>query len=384
MKVLVISSILPIKEISHKKDENDILFVTEDEFKKEYPNVEFKYIFTFPKANKLLSYMSIKWKEYYELSKRKQTTSHGRLIHVIGLYLLPKKDIATKIFNYFNYFLQRRRIRAIISEFKPTVVHAHTVNSEAFLARKIFEEYKIPYIITVRGLSSKYSSEVFKNIKSSESVISLNSSSQKIIKNRFDKESLLIPHGVSDLFFSNRNGKIKNKTLRIITICKFLKRKNIDKVIIELAKFNNEYIFDIYGKGPEYNTLLELITKHRLQNKIFIKGYVNHYEIPNLLSNYDLFVMPSLPETFGRVYLEAMACGLPVIATKNVGIDGFIENEKEGYLVDWDREGSLYSILNKIFENPKILKTNSEYAIQLAEKFKWNKIVKKINNIYRN
>ena len=176
--------------------------------------------------------------------------------------------------------------------------------------------------------------------------------------------------------------KIQNKKLKLITLSKLIKRKNIDKVIKALSNVDFDFKYSIYGQGRELNKLEKLIQKHNLSNKIKIHPHINHDFIWEKLDENDVFILPSVNETFGISYLEALARGLIVIGTKNTGIDGFIQNEENGFLI----EPTIQEIIN-ILE--KINKINKEKIIENSlsniqnytkEKImnKYNEIIKKI------
>jgi len=94
--------------------------------------------------------------------------------------------------------------------------------------------------------------------------------------------------------------------------------------------------------------------------------------------------MPSYPESLGRVYFEAMASGLPVIASKNTGIDGIIRHGREGFLIDHQSESEILEILELIGKDPNILRAMGNNAMELAQKFHWNNISKSYYDLYTN
>ena len=142
-----------------------------------------------------------------------------------------------------------------------------------------------------------------------------------------------------------------------------------------------DFIFDIYGDGPEFNRLQEIIKANGMESKVFLKGRVLNSRLPNILPNYDMFVMPSYPETLGRVYFEAMACGLPVMATKNTGIDGIITHGIEGFLVHPSQDG-INECLSKIANNPEMLSKMGVVAYKTAKNYTWDRISNKYYEIY--
>ena len=85
-----------------------------------------------------------------------------------------------------------------------------------------------------------------------------------------------------------------------------------------------------------------------LRNKVFLKGRLERNEIKNYLNKSDVFVMISKHETFGLVYLEAMAAGCITIASKNEGFDGIIKDGVNGFLCEAGNTDELTSIINRI------------------------------------
>ncbi|WP_118195547.1 glycosyltransferase family 4 protein [Albibacterium indicum] len=381
LRILVITNILPISEIERKKNENDVILETEKKFKLYYPNIEFKYIFVTPYSNIILSVFSKRWLSYYKLRRGKTYSLADHTVHIYGLLMFPIKFSFRKLFYKLSYFFNRKMIARVIKDFEPSVIHAQNVDEDVSLARYIFKEYGIPYIVTLRSIQRK-DSVVKTNLVGPSSYIAI-SFMQKKIANSFGIDPVFIPHGIPDSFFSTIESHEKRDTrIRIISVCRLLKLKNLDMVIKALATVNYDYTYHIYGDGPEKQNLERLITRFDLSNKVTLHGFVPNRELPGILSNMDLFVMPSFPETLGRVYLEAMACGLPIIGVKNTGIDGIVENGKHGFLVDIDDERSLERVLTKVFDNPDQLREMSVNARKLVEAFRWEIIIEKLHNVY--
>jgi glycosyltransferase involved in cell wall biosynthesis len=114
-----------------------------------------------------------------------------------------------------------------------------------------------------------------------------------------------------------------------------------------------------------------------LKDYIELVGGKPHDEIPIWMNACDLFVLPSLRESFGVVQIEAMACGKPVVATYNGGSEEIITSEDYGFLCEPANPKALaekiLTALDKEWDREKIL----EYA----ERFTWDNIVKEKLNI---
>ena len=386
-RVLVITSILPIATIEYKKTENDILLVTEDEIKKRHPKVQFSYLFTFPYAGKLLAMMSSKWKSYYELKKRDKYLLRNRIIWLFPILILPKKVFFRTILIQISLFMNKSKIKTILNEFKPTVIHAQNSDGAAYMARIIGEKYNIPYIVTLRGLN-KFTDKIIKNNLDKASSLLAISPKQKIDGKKLTLKKInFIPHGINEEFFlGKKKNEIPVSPLRLVTVCRLIPLKNINLILKTLSNYEQEVIFDIYGEGPEKETLNKLIIELGLQDTVNLKGFIPNTTLPLVLNNYQIFIMPSFPETLGRVYFEAMACGLPVIASRNTGIDGLITEGKEGFLIDpnnnEDFSRQLIKILKKLQNNTTVIETMSSHVKKYALQYTWNTIVSKYMSVY--
>ena len=381
-RILVITGLIPIKEVQKSKDENDILLVTEDYIKKFYPDLEFHYIYTQPKVNRILSLLSDQWNAYYKVQKQKKYEVQGREIDILLVITLRKRYFFRNLLYRFSLWEHRKRIASIIKEKKPTMIHAQAVDGNTYFAKKISQKYNIPYVVTVRGLNVHVDDLIIKGLNKAKRIIALSPTQKKDAENILDHSVDLIPHGIPDHFFKANIKKTLIPPIKFVVICRLLKLKNLDKVIKELALLKHDYIFHIYGRGPEKDSLQSLITELKLENKIELKGYIPNAELPQTLQQYDVFVMPSTPETLGRVYFEAMACGLPVVASQKTGIDGIITNGSEGFLVDHSNNSSLKDILTAIFENTEKILEMRDKALQLAGRFKWDKVARQLYEIY--
>jgi glycosyltransferase involved in cell wall biosynthesis len=119
---------------------------------------------------------------------------------------------------------------------------------------------------------------------------------------------------------------------------------------------------------------------------IFFAGWRGHDDLPLGLACADCFVAPSTDEPFGLVYLEAMACGLPVIGTQSGGPPSFINvvrGEPDGWLVPPDDEDALAAaIVRAIDDRAGRLRRGENAARHVRESYSWNGLASRVGELY--
>ena len=220
----------------------------------------------------------------------------------------------------------------------------------ALMANKLLKKNKIKYICAVHcsdiQVLTNWKYLLFrnclKNIYLSADKIAARS---PILKEKIEK---LIPNDKTFVAYSGTATEIINKQLSeqitVTTVGSFIKRKKID-VVVNALKELPDIKLNIIGSGKEGKRLKKLANE--ASNIKFI-GQLEHSKVIEELKKSDIFVLLSDNETFGLSYLEAMATGNIVIGKKGDGIDGIIQNEFNGFLINPQKE-ELKKCLEKIF-----------------------------------
>jgi glycosyltransferase involved in cell wall biosynthesis len=112
----------------------------------------------------------------------------------------------------------------------------------------------------------------------------------------------------------------------------------------------------------------------------WIQGQFNFTE---LSLRYQIFVLPSLSEGFPVTILEAMACGLPVVATRVGGIPDIIEDGANGYLIDTKNQEQIAEVLLKLLQDEELRKGISDKNRETAEKYRWDTVAATLEGIYQ-
>ena len=181
---------------------------------------------------------------------------------------------------------------------------------------------------------------------------------------------------------------LKYKYPRLITVSRFDKRKNHEKVIMALRNLKQIYPNIIYicvGYGDEEENIKKLVAELSLQPQVmFFKNISN--ELKNsLVSKSNIFVMPSIiykksVEGFGIAYVEAAQYGVPSLGGKDGGAPDAIEHQKTGLICNGNELDEVYSSINSMLENNKYLEYGKA-AKENSSKFKWNKIIEEYKKI---
>lgn len=156
-----------------------------------------------------------------------------------------------------------------------------------------------------------------------------------------------------------------SKKVKILYAGSLIERKGVQQVLKALAALNSQfhYEFLIIGGGYYETYLHELTGRLGLTEHVFFLGEKSRNEVMQYMLDSDIFITPSHHETFGLVYLEAMAMGCITIGSKGEGIDGIIVDGQNGFLVDpYDVEdiaGKLQQVIHLTVEEIREIGTHA-------------------------
>ena len=172
---------------------------------------------------------------------------------------------------------------------------------------------------------------------------------------------------------------LKGKKNRLITVSRFDKRKNHEKVIMALRNLKQIYPDIVYicvGYGDEEENIKNLVKELDLEAQVmFFKDITD--DLKNaLVAKSNIFVMPSIihktsVEGFGIAYVEAAQYGIPSLGGKDGGASDAIDHDRTGLICDGSNLDDIYSSLNSMIENKKYIefgKNAKEYVL----KFQWD------------
>lgn len=298
-----------------------------------------------------------------------------------GPFLVPIRHLLEKI--CFILLINR-----IIRKFgKPKCVHVH--NCDVCLCSMGYcLKHGIQYIITEHSMPRAQSKRVEKSkrwaYKNAKKVIAVSANLAGRIHCIYNVQPIII-HNIVDFsqfsFILNEN-RNDDDTFLFISAARLVAGKRIDLLLEAFArvvkKYNNCRL-EIMGEGPERNNLQNQAEKLDISEKVSFYGYYSKAEFAVELRKSACFVLPSRSETFGIVYVEALACGNPVIATRCGGPEDFVD-KTNGVLVELDDVAALESAMVYMLKNIKLY--DREYiATECKNRFSPNIIARKIISI---
>ena len=180
----------------------------------------------------------------------------------------------------------------------------------------------------------------------------------------------------------------KGKKQRLITVSRFDKRKNHEKVIMAVRNLKEVYpdiIYTCIGYGDEEDNLKKLVIELNLQEQVkFLKDIPNDFKNA-LVARSNVFVMPSIihkksVEGFGIAYIEAAQYGIPSIGGKDGGASDAIIHEKTGLICDGNNLDDVYSSIDQIFKENKYFEYGKA-AKANSSNFNWDKIIESYKRI---
>jgi glycosyltransferase involved in cell wall biosynthesis len=196
----------------------------------------------------------------------------------------------------------------------------------------------------------------------------------------------LIENGVDEVLLSIRHEWCPSSVLRLLFIGSLIQRKGVDVLLraLTLMQTNGSLRLSIAGEGIEGSFLREMVRSYDLTEIVSFLGVVSPDNLPVLLKNHDVLVLPSYSEGRPNVILEAMAAGLPVIASAIPGVDELVIDGTTGLLFSAGDIAGLSRCISVLRCNPDLLEnmgTNGRKMIMKRELL-WQVTAEKYSKLY--
>ena len=219
-----------------------------------------------------------------------------------------------------------------------------------------------------------------------DALIRVNQKDVPVLK-RYNEQVYSIPNGFSpafhpiDMAVARERLGLPGDVMIVFTLGNLVKRKGFNYLIDAMEHICNQrddVLCFIGGAGPESGSLQGQIDRLHLGEKVRLLGSVPSDILPLWMNACDLFVLPSLSESFGVVQIEALACGKPVVSARNRGSEEVVTSDEYGLLVEpADTEDLAKKILVTLDRE-----WDREAILTYAKRFRWETIMKGIVGVY--
>lgn len=292
--------------------------------------------------------------------------------------------------------------KAVIKKIKPDLIHCFfTLPSGSFglYCKKV---YGIPYITSVLGadvpgfnigdwrLDVYHSLTKFisRAIWDNSSHIVANSSSLKDTCKKFSpKHNIeIITNGVdTELFYPGKKNDYSGE-VQLLFVSRLMLQKGVDTLIKTCGLLKergiNNFKLTIVGEGHLKSLMFSLIDKFNLREKINFLGWKDLEELPDIYRKADIFILPSVMEGMSSVTLQAMASGLPIVASKVLGFEEILEEDVNGLTAEYNDPADFANQIEKLIKSPELRKKMSEKSLEKSRRFSWESIAKQYIGLY--
>ena len=266
----------------------------------------------------------------------------------------------------------------------PDVIHAHFA-IPGLQAAYCAESLNIPLIYTehcslLLSEDARYSALASGVLRRAVAVIAVSNRLANAVRKLTDKRVEVVPNLVSDVFFDECDA-VPDNWFSIVTVGALIYRKGYDLLLEAFAKARlDKTKLRIIGKGPLEHALISQAKNLGIYNRVDFLGEMAPENVARAMQASNLFVLASRAETFGVVYAEAMAAGVPVIATDCGGPSDFVEKEC-GLIIPVDDLSHLVSALTYMRDKISLYDRSCirHYA---AQNFAGKSVAAKITGVY--
>lgn len=310
-----------------------------------------------------------------------------------NLHYQSQKDLL--VYSWKAYFFARK----LVKKNKYDLSHSFFTVPCGFVSMLLKNKFQIPYIVSLRGsdvpgYSDRFSliygflKPIVKRIWSKSSVVVSNSEGLKELALETNKKQKIgvIYNGI-DIQNFKPNPEIRPDDKFIITAgaSRITKRKGLDYLIFALSKLIPKYpqiFFRVLGDGNEKENLEKLSKNLGIENNIEFVGRVPRENTSPYYQEASLFVLPSLNEGMSNAMLEALASGLPIVATDTGGTKELVKNGENGFIINMSDADDIAEKIEKLMSDDKLRIKMGENSRKAAENLSWGKVATEYKGLY--
>jgi phosphatidylinositol alpha-mannosyltransferase len=324
------------------------------------------------------------------LPNTRAVTRHISTVHIAG----AKARVGLSPLGYV-------RIKHILQREAFDIVHLHEPLTPSITWWVLLLARSMPHLVTIGTFHAYHerpnwlydrSRPFFKHLFIRlDSLIAVSRAAHDFAQQMFPGDYRIIPNGVDLTRFGSRPDGVcraTNGPLTVLFVGRLDKRKGFAHLLEAFIRLKPDYPqLRLQVVGPftpgEAESYRKVAQGHQVTDVEFV-GFVPPEELPNYYHRADIFCAPSIGfESFGIVLLEAMAAGLPVIASDIRGYRSVITDGQEGLLTPPGQPEALLAALRRLLDHPQQRQTLGQFGRLKAGQYGWDQIVDKILDVYQ-
>lgn len=285
----------------------------------------------------------------------------------------------------------------ILRRINPDIVHSQDISMgiPGFISKEIL---KIPFVVCGQG-GDVYQPGLFTKLLSklvlgnADAAIALTKDMKKNMQRICNRTINVIPNGIDlERFVDLQRNEVRDKLQikpeekLLIFVGGFRPVKGIRYLITALKMLQQQgqpVKLVLVGRGRGEKDLRRYVQQLDLVNSVIFTGQIPNENIPQFMAAADVFVLPSLSEGLPNVVLEAMASGLPIIATKVGGLPEIIEEGRNGFLVEPKNPKQIVEKILSIFGNDELRNSISANNREKIKEYSWDSVVDRLEKVYQ-
>jgi glycosyltransferase involved in cell wall biosynthesis len=349
--------------------------------------------------------------------------------HKLCVIDVPRSDVPfdkveiideIQVFRFSNHrksnssaLLRIGSIISIVRRQKPDICHIHTTNLFSLCVFIILKLYKLPVIITVHGLAHIEKQNIWNKQKTLKYLIKyitqsitefffISISGPLIVDTNYVKEAIelyrkqhkifhlplcnVIPQGIHSIFFDLQHAPQRNQLLSVGSINKRKGHLLLIESMVKIKEYAPDFRLTIAGALSDeayYQEMKAAITENSLNNNIQIVPNASFEDILEFFKRAEIFVLHSEEESQGIVFCEAMAAGIPIVATSVGGIPWVVQNNLNGLLSGFGDINTFATNVIKLMGDDSKKKRMEETNSIQSHKYEWKYITQQILDLYK-
>lgn len=306
---------------------------------------------------------------------------------------IPLGRVPHSLLNYFGKWgIQKLYKKIKKNHGEPDIIHAHFLGmGEISLALRemtksskfVLTEHSSSVIQNTNDMASWIKASAASIYSKYDKVIAVSQTLADKINSDFNANTICIPNMYDDKIFYFKQDTISISKFQFVFVGNLIKSKspvfciecfyNAFKGEDFLIPKGEKICLSVIGDGPEREACIKTIEKLGIKDTVKLWGRLQREQIAEIMSESMCFVLPSKYETFGVVYIEAMACGLPVICTDFLLWQEIIDKYKCGIYVNPNDVNAIADAIKYLMNNPEEafrMGRNGRYAVE--QEYNWS------------